>query len=140
MSRKVQRRLLRLVSRVPGAYSVLAFAFARRATVRGESMAPTLRPGYRLLADGLAYRRDRPRLGDIVLVRHQEVPGLTMVKRIAAIPGDAVGGQTLGRGEYWVLGDNAGASTDSRDFGPVKRRLLDRVWVLYWPTQRWRVF
>jgi hypothetical protein len=63
-----------------------------------------------------------------------------MVKRIAAVPGDSIGGRTLGRGDYWVLGDNAAESTDSRDFGSVRRGQMDRVWILYWPTQRWRVF
>ena len=64
-----------------------------------------------------------------------------MVKRIAAVPGEIAGGRTLARGEYWVLGDAADASTDSKDFGPVKRSdLLGRAWILYWPADRWHVF
>ena len=67
--------------------------------------------------------------------------GLDMVKRIAAVPGEIAGGRTLARGEYWVLGDAADASTDSKDFGPVKRSdLLGRAWILYWPADRWHVF
>lgn len=142
MSRKTRRRLLRLLSRVPGVYAVLAFALARRVSVRGWSMAPTLLPGERLLFDRLAYTRDRPKIGDIVLVTHPLRPALRMVKRLTGVPGDSVDGERLlGRGEYWVLGDNEDASTDSREFGAVRRSdLLGRAWVLYWPTDRWRVF
>lgn len=142
MSRKARRRLLRLQSRIPGLYSVLAFAVARRVTVRGWSMAPTLLPGDRVLFDRLAYVRDRPNPGDVVLVAHPLQPGLRMVKRLAGVPGETVDGvRLLARGEYWVLGADPEASTDSREFGPVRRRdLLARAWVRYWPTDRWRVF
>ena len=104
-------------------------------------MTPTLLPGERLLFDRLAYARSRPRTGDIVLVAHPLRPDLRLVKRLSHVPGDVSGGQTLARGEYWVLGDNADESTDSREFGPVHRGdLLGRAWVRYWPTDRWQVF
>lgn len=142
MSRKTRHRLLRLLSRVPGLYAVLAFALARRVSVRGWSMAPALLPGERLLFDRLAYTRDRPKAGEIVLVAHPLQPHLRMVKRLVGLPGDSVDGvRLLGRGEYWVLGDNEDASTDSREFGPVRRGdLLGRAWIRYWPTDRWLVF
>jgi signal peptidase I len=66
-----------------------------------------------------------------------------MVKRVVGVPGDDIedGARTLGRGEYWVEGDNADASTDSREFGPVRRAdLLGRAWLRYWPVERWRRF
>jgi signal peptidase I len=139
MSRKTHRALLRALSRVPGLYSVLAFLFARRVTVRGRSMEPTLLPGEGVLFDRLAYLRDEPALGDIVLMSGPV--SKRMVKRIAAAPGEITGGRTLAQGEYWVVGDNASQSTDSRDFGPVRRKyLLARAWVRYWPTERWRVW
>ncbi|HVP04351.1 MAG TPA: signal peptidase I [Dehalococcoidia bacterium] len=142
MSRKTLRRLLRLMSRVPGLYALLAFAVTRRVSVRGWSMSPALLPGDRLLFDRLAYMRDRPRAGDIVLVAHPLTDGLRLVKRLAGVPGQAVeGGRVLARGEYWVLGDNEDESTDSREIGPVRRsHLLGRAWVRYWPTERWEVF
>jgi len=141
MRRKTYRYLLRFVSRVPGVYATLAFFVARRITVRGRSMAPALLPDERLLVDRLAYVRNRPRPGDVVLVAHALRPELRMVKRLAGVPGDTIGGRTLGRGEYWVLGDNTDESTDSREFGPVRRRdLLGRAWVRYWPAERWKLF
>lgn len=155
MSRKSFRKALRIISRAPGLYSALAFLLARRVTVRGLSMTPTLLPGERLLFDRLAYVRDRPRAGDIVLVAHPLRPPLRLVKRLAGVPGDVIEGRALRRGgggslfgkngsrggEYWVAGDNEDASTDSREFGPVHRRdLLGRAWLRYWPTDTWRVF
>lgn len=151
MSRKTRRALLRAVSRVPGVYTALAFVLARRSTVRGPSMTPTLLPGERLLFDRLAYVRRRPKAGDIVLVAHPLRPELLLVKRLVGVPGDVVEGRPLGGnlfgknvsrgGEYWVLGDNESESTDSREFGAVRRRdLLGRAWLRYWPTERWEVF
>lgn len=40
-------------------------------------------------------------------------------------------------GEYFVLGDNRGGSLDSRDFGTVKRELIEgKVWVRFWPLNK----
>ena len=103
MSQKSLRRVLRVISRLPGPYAALAFLLARRVTVRGSSMIPTLLPGERLLFDRLAYVRDRPEAGDVVLVAHPQRPNLRLVKRLAGLPGDVIDGLTLARGEYWVL-------------------------------------
>ncbi len=141
MNRKVTRTILRAASAIPGLYALLAFLLGRRVTVWGRSMAPALLPGERLLADRLAYIRDSPERGDLVLVRHPLRRDLPMLKRLAGVPGDEVGGRTLGQDEYWVVGDNSAESTDSHAFGPVGMRdLMGRVWVRYWPTGRWKVF
>lgn len=43
----------------------------------------------------------------------------------------------LGADEYLVLGDNRARSTDSRSFGPLRRRaLVGRVWYRYAPRGR----
>lgn len=137
----MRRKALRLISAIPGVYSCLALVFARRVTVRGGSMVPELLPGDGLLVDRLTYVRGGPRRGDIVLVSHPLRPDLRMVKRLTGLPGDTVGERLLARGEYWVEGDNAEASTDSREFGPVRRSdLLGRGWIRYWPVERWQVF
>ncbi len=47
----------------------------------------------------------------------------------------------LGPGEYFVLGDNRGASLDSRIFGPVPRKdIVGRVWFRGWPLDRLKFF
>ncbi len=48
---------------------------------------------------------------------------------------------TLGDRQYFVLGDNRGASLDSRSFGPIDRKaIVGRVWVRAWPLDRWAVY
>ena len=106
-------------------------------------MYPAVRPGEAALFDRLAYGRSRPRRGDIVLAKHPDRPGLRLEKRFAGAPGDAVnaGGEerVLARGEYVLLGDNAGLSTDSRQLGVFRREdILARGWLVYWPPERFR--
>jgi len=47
----------------------------------------------------------------------------------------------LGEGEYFVLGDNRGASLDSRTFGSLPlKNIVGRVWIRGWPLDRVEVF
>jgi len=96
-------------------------------------MYPALRPGDRILFDRLAYRLEGPRKGDIVLARHGARPGVRFIKRVASAPD----GTSLASGQYWLLGDNADGSTDSRQLGPFRREdITARAWLLYWPPVR----
>lgn len=76
-------------------------------------MAPTLVAGQ--LVVGRQTRDLRP--GDVVIVSHN---GLEKIKRIEKQQGDLI----------YLLGDNAGASTDSRNFGwlPAKVIIAKVVW------------
>jgi nickel-type superoxide dismutase maturation protease len=101
--------------------------------IEGGSMAPALAPGDWALTIPLR----RPKVGDVVVVEHPGRSGYEMVKRLLAGPGDRGGDRTLGPDEWWIEGDFAAASTDSRQFGPVRRdRLKSKVVLIYWPKER----
>ena len=103
-----------------------------RVIIEGGSMAPALAPGDWALTIPLRH----PKVGDVVVVEHPGRPGYEMVKRLTAGPGDRVGDRTL-RDEWWIEGDLAEASTDSRQFGPVTSDgLKARVVLVYWPVDR----
>ena len=79
-------------------------------------MVPVLRDG-----DAVLVRRTtRIRAGQVVVVRFEGIPGLS-VKRAVRPAGDA----------WWVLGDNPYGSTDSRELGPAQ--VVGRVLVRWWP-------
>ena len=93
-------------------------------------------PGDKLVVENATYRFRAPRIGEVVVVRHQGNDGRLDLKRIAARPGAevTVKGATdfLGHDEWYVLGDNLDESTDSRELGPVKRQdIAGRVWFRY---------
>ena len=105
-----------------------------------------------------------PNRGDVVVFRFPRDESRDFVKRVIGVPGDTVeirDGRVfvndraiqepyvvgpsscspqktcqarLKDREYFVLGDNRGASNDSRDWGPVHLdNIIGRVWVSYWP-------
>lgn len=94
-----------------------------RVEVTGDSMAPTLAPGDRLLV----LRRAAPRVGDVVAVADPRRPTRTLVKRVAG----------WGPSGLTVLGDNPAASTDSRVLGPVAPGAVrGRAFYRYFPDSR----
>lgn len=93
-----------------------------RVTVQGPSMLPTLLPGDRLLVSPGPVRPGR-----LVVVTHPEEADRLLVKRAEVVQ----------RRHVTVRGDNPSASTDSRHFGPVPRRLvLGRPIYRYAPPDR----
>jgi signal peptidase I len=142
--------------------AVLINLFLAQATrVYGSSMEPNLHTDQRLVVEKVSYRLHLPKRGDIVVLRIPERGPELLIKRVIALPGEQVevregqvyiDGAPLDepyitqptRGQYgpvevpadavFVMGDNRGASNDSRAFGPVPiGRLVGRAWVSYWP-------
>jgi nickel-type superoxide dismutase maturation protease len=97
--------------------------------VRGDSMAPSLLPGDRVLVESRSYLGRPPRLGDVVLAADPRQPERELIKRVASI--DDAGSSAE------LRGDAPEASTDSRDFGSVPLSAIRwRAVFRYWPPQR----
>ena len=138
----------------------LVLAFGHRVSNTGESMEPALDNGEVVLVNRLSYRLFSPARGDIVAYS-QNGSEQYSIKRIAGLPGETIqiidgsifiDGEELtediyaedisyaglasapvelGDGEYFVIGDNAAASDDSRspDAGPVSEdEIYGKVW------------
>ncbi len=104
-----------------------------------------------------------PRLGEIIVFHFPREPERDFVKRVIGLPGDTVeivngqirindipydepylkdpfyynmSPQTMGEGEYFVMGDNRDHSNDSRNWGPVPEEyLVGKVSLIYWPFE-----
>ncbi|HET9692645.1 MAG TPA: signal peptidase I [Acidimicrobiales bacterium] len=58
-----------------------------------------------------------------------------------ASPGPAIQPQTLGRGQYYMLGDNRDNSEDSRYIGPISGNLIvGRAVARVWPLGHFHIF
>lgn len=128
--------------------------------VKGESMTPNFEDGELILTEKVSYRFSAPKRGDVIVFKAPGTNKLDYIKRIIGLPGDHlvidngsiyINEQKLkekyetqatqseinlvvGEGQYFVLGDNRSASSDSRVFGPIDRSAIEgRAWVVYWP-------
>ena len=134
--------------------------------VEGTSMAPLLSDQERIFINKFVYRFEKIERGDVVVFYYPRDPEKSYIKRVIALPGDQLQinhGQVLVNGkpiaepyvprrfvdgrsldaivipdhEYFVMGDHRSISSDSRDFGPVERRLIyGKAAFVYWPTEK----
>jgi signal peptidase I len=112
--------------------------------VASASMAGTLLAGDHVLANRLVYGPRIPLVGarlpalcapepgDVVLFRHPDDPGLTLIKRCRAVEGQEVrldgALRVVPPGMLYVVGDNMADSWDSRDWGFLPTdRVLGRI-------------
>jgi nickel-type superoxide dismutase maturation protease len=116
---------------VAAAATVTVAALARtfrRVEVSGDSMAPALLGGDRLLVATPPWRAVLVP-GDVVAVPDPRAPGRLLVKRVAGVD--------RARGTVEVRGDARHASTDSRVFGPVPvASVVGRAVYRYGPAGR----
>jgi signal peptidase I len=136
--------------------------------VRGQSMAPSLRDGDRVLVDRVSYSMAEILRFDVVILRYPADPTLDFVKRVIGLPGDrvqmhngliTVNGKRVDEafahhpdlidsfdtvvpfGKVFVLGDNRPISCDSRSFGMVDvGNLRGKVRACFWPLDRMTFF
>lgn len=144
--------------------ALLINLFLAQATqVLGQSMEPNLHSSQRVVIEKVTYQfLHGPRRGDIVVI-NSPGQGEMLIKRVVGLPGETievrsgrvyVNGKLLdepwatkpGGGRYgpetipplhvFVLGDNRGASNDSRNFGPVEiDHVVGHAWLSYWPPK-----
>lgn len=144
--------------------ALLINLFLAQATrVYGQSMEPNLHTDQRLVVEKISYKLHAPRRGDVVVLKVREGAHELLIKRVIGLPGETVeirngrvfvDGAALDepylaqptRGHYgpvyipplhlFVLGDNRGASNDSRSFGPIAmKNVVGRAWFSYWPVE-----
>ena len=135
-----------------------------RFQVRGSSMEPTLHDGQYLVISKLIYWVHPPERGDIIVFHPPNNPAEDYIKRIVGLPGEQVeiregevgvdgilidepyianpgfysGEWNLGDGEYFVLGDNRGNSSDSHSWGVFpEENIVGKAWLCYWPPEKW---
>lgn len=137
----------------------LVYGFLGQVIISGHSMAPSLNAEDMCLVNRICYDLGDPKRFDIVVFERSDT-GQQNIKRVIGLPGDRiqiVSGAVyvnnfrlederigtvslpgiaenpveLSEGEYFLLGDNADSSEDSRfaNIGNVKREMIKgRVW------------
>ena len=142
---------------------VINLFLAQATQVLGQSMEPTLHSAQRVVIEKVTYRLlHGPRTGDIVVLKLPDQSDM-LIKRVVGLPGETIevrngvvymegkrlsepwtvnlGGSSYGPVtvpplQVVVLGDNRGASNDSRNFGPIPiDSIVGRAWFCYWPIK-----
>jgi signal peptidase I len=143
---------------------LLVNIFIAQATrVDGQSMEPNLHDHQRLIIEKVTYHFHSPERGDIIVLRPPQRQVEPLIKRVIALPGETVeihdghvyidglvleepyldqetwgtmAAQLVPEEQLFVLGDNRGASNDSRAFGMIPfDDVIGRAWLRYWPIE-----
>lgn len=160
------RELIETVLLIAAIYGFVNLATARF-VVDGHSMLPNFNTDQFIIVSRLSYIVGDLRRGDVVVFHYPEDTSRDFIKRVIGLPGENVtiqdglvyidgklleepyienfcrgkscdGTWDIGPDEYFVLGDNRGASKDSQDFGPVDRKyIVGRAFIRYWPPSDW---
>ncbi len=143
---------------------VVNLFLAQATRVQGQSMEPNLHDNQRLIIEKVSYHFHPPQRGDIIVIRVQNRRSDPLIKRVIGLSGETIEIRdghvyinsqaleesylhqlTLGNmsprvispGHVFVLGDNRGASNDSRSFGEVPfSDIVGRAWFRYWPPEQ----
>ena len=130
-----------------------------RVRIDGYSMGATLPNGSYILTDKLAYQKNNPQRGDLVLFSFPLEPNQDLIKRVVGLPGESIevkegivtingtpldepyiaaqplynGTWVVPEGQYFVLGDNRNESKDSHEWGflPLENIIAKAVWIYY---------
>lgn len=131
--------------------------------VNGESMLPTFENGDYLIIDEVSYLKNEPKRGEVIVFHFPTDHSRYLIKRIIGLPGETIqlqgdsvtitkadgeiveldetytnNGASYGtwtlEEEYFVMGDNRGASSDSRSWGPLaKKEIVGKTLVRLFP-------
>jgi signal peptidase I len=148
---------------VMASFFIITFLY-QPVKVEGTSMQPELRDQDRLFVNKFADNFEKISRGDVVVFYYPRDTQKSYIKRIIGLPGDDiriddgrvfVNGQRIDESyvprrfrdvrsmadmvvpqdEYFVMGDHRSISSDSRDFGPVIRKLIyGKAAFIYWPA------
>jgi len=109
--------------------------------VHGSSMDPTFSNGDYLIVDEISYKFTEPEKGDVIVFRFPSNPSRFYIKRVIGLPNETLEIEEktilLKENEYFVLGDNRMHSSDSRIWGPLKKKfIIGRAFIRLFPINK----